>query len=213
MQRIDLILKGRKNRKFRSSWPFDAHYIKITRADNLLEKIEKQIKSRNCIQEARKQFVTSYITALEVYFKDMLLRLLRIFGSTRLIEQVRLKFDIFELEKIIKEEISIEEVITSYFNFQDLDQINKVFSLIFNVSFFEELKNQEFKMTNSRLEPFEIHKDFYKEIKSFIDLRHDFVHEINFKHNITKAHLYKYSAIYTFFILGVDMYVEEKIRE
>jgi len=213
MHRIDLILKERQNRKFRSNWPWESYYQKSTRADNLLEEIENKIKSRKCIQEARKQSVTSYITAFEVYFKDTLLELLEMFGNNKIIEQIKLKFDVQEVERVIKEKVSINEVIASYFNFQDLDQINKAFSLIFDVSFFEELKNREFKIPNSKLSPFKIHKNFYKELKSFIDLRHDFVHDINFKKNITKAQLDKYTDIYSFFIIAVDMYVDEKIRD
>ena len=213
MERIDLILKERHNRKFRSNWPWESYYQKTTRADNLLEEIERKIKSRHCIQEARKQFVTTYITAVEVYFKDNISELLGIFGNNKIIEQIKIKFDMSEVEKIINEKVSINEIIPSYFNFQDLDQINKAFSLIFDISFFEDLKNREFKISDSDLKPFKIHKNFYSALRNFINLRHDFVHDLNFKKSITRDQLNRYTYIFSFFILGVDIYFNEKIKE
>ena len=44
-------------------------------------------------------------------------------------------------------------------------------------------------------------------------LRHDFVHDINFKKNITKKQLDEFRNIYILFILAVDIYVNEKQRE
>jgi len=136
MHEIDLILKERRNRESRATWPWETFYQKTERADKLLEEIEKKIKSRNSIQEARKQFVTSYITSFEVYFKDTLLTLLKMVGNDKFIEEVKRKFDMIDLERIIKEKLSINELIVSCFNFQDLDQVNKAFSIILSVSFF-----------------------------------------------------------------------------
>lgn len=208
----DKVLNERHNRKFRSNWPWESYYQKTSWSENLLAQINKKIKSRHCIQEARKQFIISYVTSFETYFKDSLFTLLKIYGNVRIIEEIKIKFDLSELEKILDKKISIEDIIASYFNFQELDQINKVFSRIFGVSFFDELKNREFSII-ADLETFKIHKNFYKELKSFIDLRHEFVHDVNFKKNITQAQLDRYVSILAFFILGVDIYINEQIDE
>ena len=207
---IDVILKERHNRDSRFNSPFESHYEKVTRADKLLEEIEKNIKSRHCIQEARKQFITSYVTAFEVYFKDSLIYLLKIFGNTKISEHIKIKFEMDEVERIIKEKISMNEVIASYFNFQDLSQIDKAFSSILEVSFFEELKTRKFYVSE-RLRDFKLHKNFYKEIKSFINMRHDFVHDINFNKNITRAQLDRYIGILSFFIIGADIFIDKEV--
>lgn len=209
---IDIILKERDNRNSRHDWTWESYYQKFTRTEKLLDEVEKHIKSRHCIQEARKQCVTSHVTAIEVYFKDTLLFLLKTFGNDKITEHIKIKFGIDEMERIIKEKISINEVIASYFNFQELGQIDKAFSTILDTSFFEELKSREFYISKN-VSTFKIHKNFYKEINSFINLRHDFIHDINFNKNITKTQLDRYIYISSSFIMGADILINEKIDE
>jgi len=44
MHEIDLILKERRNRESRATWPWETFYQKTERADKLLEEIEKKMK-------------------------------------------------------------------------------------------------------------------------------------------------------------------------
>jgi hypothetical protein len=212
MHKIDLILKERANRKTRSSWSYEAYYKKDLRTERLLEEIEGKIKSRNCIQEARKQFITSQITSFEVYFKDTFLTLLETFGNEKFTKEIKQKFDITELNRIIEEGISINEIISSNYNFQDLDQINKAFSIALGINLFEEIKKRKFT-SSPKLTPFKVHKEFYKELQQYIQLRHDFVHDINFKKNITHAQLERYLDIRALFVLAVAIIVSEKMDE
>jgi hypothetical protein len=212
LHNLDRIIKERANRKARSDWPFDALYHKTRRAKNLLNEIENKVKSRHCIQEARKQFVTSYITAFEVYFKDRFLTLLKIFGYSGLIKQVDVKYSLSEVETILANNITIEDLIVSHYNFQRLDHINEAFSKLFNIKFYEVLKSNSF-VVSAKLDPLKVDKYFYKYLKAFIELRHDIVHDINFKKCITRRDIVKYISICDNFVLAVDVFSDIEIKK
>lgn len=202
---IQKILSSRKNIQGRDSQPYFSFYKKISRTNNLLNNIEKKIKSRYCIQEARKQYITACTTAIEVYFKDKFIEVIKKTGIEKVDSYCTEKYDIKKIREIIKNNITPEELILENINFLYLDNIDNLFSKALGIRFFSELK---LKIINiPPLKKFHLPKDFYVVISEMIDLRHNFVHDINFKKNITKKQYKKYFNRCGYFVLAVDIYL------
>ena len=209
MKDIEIILKERANRQVRNKWAWDAYYKKVQRADKLFEGIKKHIQSRHCLQEAKKQYVTAHVTAFEVYFKDSLLEFLDLLGTEKISKLVDSRFSVSELRRIIEHKITFAEVLASHFNFQDLNRINKIFSELFGVNYFEVLKKRKFHV-DPKVPDFSLSKNFFKKIDSLIEMRHEFVHDINFKKNIGFRELNDFIWEMSFFILASDIYFFEQ---
>jgi len=129
MKRIEIILENIKARKTRSRVPLFFFIEKIEIADKLLEKIHKKISSKRLLQEARKQYIISIVTASEVYFKDKLVWLIdkKKIDCSKFFDKEKL-YTHSDIKTIIDKKITIGDLIASTFNFQNINGIEKAFS-------------------------------------------------------------------------------------
>jgi hypothetical protein len=204
VKNVEIILKERAARSSRrNDFAWVHFYDKTEKTEKLFNQIQKRISSKGLVQEAKKQYVISYVTAIEVYFKDSFLSLLEVLGNERTARLVDSKFSIHELKKIIENNISINEVMTSHFNFQDLDKINKVFSELLCINFFETLKNEKYKITRGG-DDYYLDKDFYKAVNFLLELRHEIVHDIHLYKKIPFGKIEKHIVTTRRFVLAAD---------
>ena len=190
MNVLKLVLEKRKSRKGRSKLPIDTFVDKWGNAKDLLEEINKKIHSKELLQEARSQYVISLVTGLEVFLKDTFIDLIDQydFGLTELAKKKHINFDFIEIDYILKNKISMGELIVEYYNFQNLHGIQAAFSSLFEFDFFTELKRYKWYFDRKDPQGFvQVSKNFYPKINRLIKLRHNFVHDINPEINL-KTH-------------------------
>ena len=217
------------NRENRLESPLDSLVIIITNGElilknlmelqNLYEKysypIEKIKENLTAIAYAKQQYIIAMVSGMEHFFKDFLIDLI----DEELVDLSRLKAK-FYLEDIIKLKngnMSLGKLIVKSYNFQNLDEINKIYSKILKESFYEKLKEAvktpEYKRDISYLR---LSENFYPEIHEVIEIRHKCIHDYNLFYNIDLEKLDKYShqihslALATAWLL--DEYFDIKLK-
>jgi len=129
-----------------------------------------------------------------------------------LIEGFNRKFNLGEVLLIGKERISKGELISSQFNFQNLRGIEKAFSGLLNKNFIKELRNYKFYFNKGEGDFVQLEKDFYTKLQKLLDLRHGFVHDINFKDFIGLRSLKSLSENLLVFVNIVEFFIEDFLR-
>ena len=215
MEKLDIIIKRRENRIGKSKQPFDNYLTKWRIASDLLWKINEKIESKELLQESRRQYIISMITALEVFLKDKFIELI---DKNKLdyknVAKRTKKFTVEEIGIIIEKDMSMGEIIAEYFNFQNLDSIDNAFSDLFNCNFFNELKKYRWYYTGTQNDEYiQIDGDFYPKLKHWIDLRHDFVHDINFQVNITDDNIHRLDSDFIVFVEIINSVIENNLSK
>lgn len=173
--------------------PFDSFLEKISRQTKLIDTVEdckdinKQIKI-----EARKNFIISWITALEVYLKDMVWVLIDGFpeslnqeGIENLLKKKVSLWEVFEI--IQKERITKGELITAEYSFLSLEQIDYIFkNLLGHESFLSEIEKIELTSKNKeKLVLIEKWPKWRSNISKIFESRHKYVHQVSFENDIS----------------------------
>jgi len=175
------IIEARLARRGRSSVPYSFFLDKIDLADKLLGIINKRTRDPRLLREARGQFVTSATTAFEVYFREMLRKSIDEgqvdIGKVPELEKERIS--VADLEWMKTKHVSAGELAYSAYNFQSLENINKVFSGVIGRDFISAVRERTYDCPIHGKE--RIREDFYERVRELVEARHTFVHEINFK--------------------------------
>lgn len=215
---INLILERRDNQKTRSKFPIDNFMDKWADVSNLLDKIHQKIYNKNLIQEARGQFIVSIVTALEVFLRDSLILLISEYklDYTKLAKKKADTYNLEKIEFIIKNNITIAELIVDYCNFQNLKGINECFSLLLGFDLFKEFKDYKWIYDKKDPKGYVQMTNFYPKIDRLLRLRHSITHDLNFNRKINKRdlddmeiELVNFANILTFFL---DDLVNKKLK-
>lgn len=188
MDNINKLLEKREGRLDRTQ-SIQALYEKINRAKMVLHFVQSapnNSKGRRMKSEARKQFIISLVTAFETYTGDLVVELIdnnRVNLNPKLLEGISAKYNIKEINDIIKNKLTIGELICDNLNFQRLDSTFEYLSRLFNRNFPKVLEENKFQFKNTKgnIVTITLRKGFIKNLESIFRLRHQFVHEISFK--------------------------------
>ncbi|MGD0080559.1 MAG: HEPN domain-containing protein [Methanoregula sp.] len=208
------ISKLKSNRKYRRDHSFTNFRIKTNRSGRLLNKIYKKIDDKTCLKEALCQFVISDITAFEVYFRDIFLAMFSFCKNdkellsrcTKLIDK---NFNIEDLVIINSDEIGIPLLILGFQNFQNLKNIEKVFSTITQQKIFELLDTNEFY--KGKPEGYDSHpldKNWYSKLEEYLELRHNLTHDFNPRLKIELDRVVELHENLLAFIIAMDICLE-----
>lgn len=184
------IKQQRENKDIRVNIPYVSYHAKHNRSKRLLKNVQRLIKDKVSRKEALIQYIIADVTAFEIYFRDL-------FHATfiycederkflakceKLIDK---KFDFSDLVIISHDKIELCDIIIEHQKFQNLTNLDKVFSTVIKDHFFESLNNREFEVRASkddekpiriRLKP-----DWYKKLDEYLKLRHNLTHDYNSK--------------------------------
>lgn len=217
MEKLKIIYERRKNRIGKSEIPIENFLTKWNYASRLLEEIDKKIKDEKLCQEARRQHIISMITALEGYLRDRFIDLIDTYKlDYENVGKETKKFTLSQIEYIMKKNLSMGEIIAEYFNFQNLDSINKAYSSLLKINFFKELKKYQWVYEDKRknfLGFIQLDNGFYTRFKKWIDLRHNFVHDINFNINLTSDKIREFDDDIVPFAHLIDYFILNKTAE
>ena len=215
MDKLKAILERRKNKLGRSDKPIENFLTKWKIAQDLLiqiERLDKDTIPEKLKEEGRRQYIISMITALEVFLKDRFIELINIRKlSYENVAKETKKFTMMEVSYILEQKLSVGEIIAEYFNFQNLDSINRAFGQILNLNFFEELKRFEWKSKDEGT--LKINEDFYKVLYKWINLRHNLVHDINFDEYISIDSISDFDTYIVDFAHFVDLFIEDLLSK
>jgi len=198
--------KAITNRDYRFESPLESLDYIIHTGELILEKLlelQELYKENNypnkdedelltAIAYAKQQYVITMVSGMEHFFKDLLIDLI----DEELIDPSKLSAN-FELEDVVKlrnGDLNLGEAIAKNYNFQNLDEINKVYSRILNVNFYDKLKEviktPEYKRDITYLV---LDEDFYPLINEVIELRHKNIHDLDLSFEIDLKKLEEYS--------------------
>src|SRR3989339_1267593 len=90
------------------------------------------------------------------------------------------------MKKLKKNNWSAEEWIAMEFNFQNLETIKKIFNILINKDFLEEIKKR--KIIRNDEEVF-LEKNFEEDLKKILNLRHSLVHDLPIKIKINYSEI------------------------
>jgi hypothetical protein len=99
-------------------------------------------------------------------------------SSRRLLAEEKMKIEISDVISILENEYSIEQIVTQYYNFQNLDSINKAFKkyISFDV---RSILSQKKKVGNNVVR-------ILAKIEAILNARHKFVHELDIDYDLSK---------------------------
>lgn len=213
------IRKRHLNKEKRDIFPYLNFSNKISRSERLLKLVERRIKDKISLKEARIQFVISDITAFEVYFMD-LFQALYLFSSCqkdfldKCEKLVDKKFDFQELITIIFGGYELSDIVMEHQNFQNLKSIDKVFSLLIKENFFGSLSEREFIITEEdKQDPFKLDEKWYSKLEYYLKLRHDLIHDFDPKLKLSSDEIWELHMNLIDVILAVDSVFAEDIFE
>jgi len=220
MKNEELFVRIRKrhiNKEKRDIFPYLNFSKKIDRSERLLHLIERRIKDKISLKEARIQFVISDITAFEVYFMDL-------FQATYLFSTcqkefldkceklVDKKFDFQELKTIIFGGYELSDLVMEHQNFQNLKSIDKVFSVLIKENFLDSLSERDFIITEEdKTDPFRLDKNWYSNLEYYLKLRHDLIHDFDPKLRISQEEILELHLNLIDVILAVDTVFADEI--
>lgn len=155
-----------------------------------------------------RQFLVYLVTLVEVFLKDLYILAVDIFNfkfeiNNNLIEK---KFKITDLQYIIQKDLTLGEIIAEFTNFQNLNNIKKVYSNLFGLDIFEELKKIELPEWVTELE---IPSKFYFNLENMINLRHKIIHEKSADIKLSSEDLNSHVLHLTIFGLSISGLVYE----
>lgn len=212
------IVSQRLSRKNREDWGFLNFMKKTSRSNRLLKNIFKSIKDKISIKEGIAQFVISDITAFEIFFKDTFYAIFKLCKNDRelMIKCCKLidnKFSMEDLVKIKIDNYDIPEILLQYQNFQNLNNIEKVFSTIMGKKFFDGLNDREFQSGEPNTISFKLPKNWYSDLEKYLELRHSLIHDFDPKLKLKKEVIDNYHANLLLFIVAADEYIHKDFIE
>jgi hypothetical protein len=217
----------------RSPIPLESFWYKLyyaTRILDITEKYsEKETESRNdkltIKKEARKNFIINCITATEVYFKDLVKTLPEVnikIKNGQGIKDLLIKKDkinLWEAYKIFNETgVRLGDILIYYYSFQSLREIDNVMSQLLNIKFLDSIDEHKSKVDKEDKDFFNLEEivlknnypEWRKYLKEIFELRHDFVHHINYRDKLGYNKVVKLFYNLCAFIIVTDDFIFEK---
>ena len=207
-------------RNTRSFSPVDNYFKQLEVIEDLYFEIEKNIESSKLIQQARKQLVISLVSALEVYFKDSLMTAYDSgsFNDSYLVKRLQKRFLLKDIQDIIKNKITIGEVLASIFTFSNLKAVNKIFSSLIGKNFFKELNEYQFELKSQADEESDIptinkttmlneDRRVYFNLKELYSIRPFITHDQPEKSSISEFQVQYFISSAELFAIVIDNYL------
>lgn len=191
---IDSIAKYRQNRKSPSGAPLRAFYAQFDPWINGANEVKQLSVSQSTKWLIERSLVISGVTAIEVYFRDMLDVIFRscradVF-SPKLRELHKEKYDIDEIVEIYQKQINPCELVLAGLSFQRMDTIEKMFSTLINKPFWKSAVPVQIRLKDDHTKQFEVTDRHVKSLRSLLALRHELVHDPDkHKHKLTEEEI------------------------
>ena len=222
--KIKKIISQRINRENRYGKPLRVCHERILRSLGLISFLygyfHHDLKYKNSygeelIKEAEIQFITSLVTSMETYFREMII----IISNVCVPATVKHLSDICEqkyrrkpLEKYRSCKISVGEIIANSINLYHIDGICDIFSKVFEINVKDKLYKNYVHIKRPK-NVIKLKENFEAIIQEVIELRHDSVHDISITKRITQKRLLLYMDTVMHFLVDIDDLIDESIMK
>ncbi|OOG24108.1 hypothetical protein B1C78_09275 [Thioalkalivibrio denitrificans] len=178
---ISRILRERKNRSNRLDLPFQNFFPAAEQcADAARAVLDKKV-TENLVPLIERAAIIGMVTAVEVYYKDVLNLVFKLYPIENYESQIRRlharKYDILDLVRIHQNKIDPIEVILSSFSFQSVDAIDNVFSIFTEGGFISGIVGMRIRDKREPEKEVEWTPDMLEGMRRIFNLRHELVHD------------------------------------
>lgn len=221
---VEKVLLQRALRKTRGKNAFENFLSQMELIEELYVDVEQNISSPRLVQQARKQAIISLVSALEVFFKDTLKNTYDsgAFEDSQLLRNIPKHFFLNDIENIIKHKVSVGELLASIFTFHSLRSINKVFSGLIGMNFFNQINRFEFEIEVEEEKKHDdikkttiLHEDYkvYQRMEELYSLRPFITHDQPEKSIISEYQVQNFLGTANLFAFVTDNYLKELIQQ
>lgn len=201
MNPLTKTLELRKNYKIKSREPMRAYQRRISLARDILQLIERNGRESSK-QEARRLFLVTVAAGFELYWRD-LIRAVIDRKKVTLKEYPKLRninFTLADIEQIIGNRVTLGELLSCSYTFQNTKVVNEVLSCILNINAFTEFGKAKFQIqeivrkNRSKKQGSIFQQIIYgksilnniKKIEKCFEIRHATVHDTGTRYRLSK---------------------------
>jgi hypothetical protein len=177
---IERIVKSRQLKATRAARPYDNFrklYIDLTEVAPEVQNADLSEHTKGILE---KHSVITLVTAVEVYFRDMLDSIFRLCKPETfegfLREFHKVKYDIEELIAIYKKNTHPLELVVDGCNFKNSDVVNSVFNKLLGKPLWETVFSYKFRVKDTPEKEYQADKSHLLALKRSTALRHELIH-------------------------------------
>lgn len=222
---VKKIAKNTKARSSRNSRPYTAFNDLFNSTDKALREVLSLKVSTETATTLMNSHVINSVTALEVYYKDMVDSIFKLCKPSSFEKKLKKLHDktykIDDLLDIYVHSIHPLSLIANNLSFQNIYNIDKVFSIIIEESFIKKIKSGTYRIKENPENEFSLDDEQLKLLQELFDMRHELIHNPNTNHSIDETIYFKIQAaqnvvMFSDFVLSkyiqdnIDPEVEEK---
>ena len=179
---VKQVLQARANRQTRIERPFSNFYEMVEQCIAAGELALSGYIDSNVVTLLERSAVISTVTAIEVYYRDILDFIFRYcspqFFEPHLKQLYPEKFDISDLLEVYRHQVHPLELVSAYQSFQNIDRIDKVFSkFLHKGGLWDNVLQLQVRVKDNPNTETSFVRDDLQALKRLFDLRHELVHD------------------------------------
>ncbi|WP_062058220.1 HEPN domain-containing protein [Aquimarina longa] len=162
-------------------------------AFDLLLLVETEAEEITLKYHARKNYIINLVSSIEQFFKQLVKYDLTEYNHN-IRELLKDKISLWEASKLFTEKkLKPHDIIANYYSFQNLDEIDRIISLIVSKKFLKfigeyDSGNLRSIYEDKKINSYKLNKDYPEwrnDISELFNLRHNFVHHFSYKERIS----------------------------
>ena len=221
---VKKITSNANARNSRNSRPYTAFNDLFNSTDKALKEVLSLNVSKETATTLMNSHVINSVTALEVYYKDMLDSIFKLCKPSSFEKKLKKLHDktykIDDLLDIYVHRIHPLSLIANNLSFQNTYNIDKVFSIIIEEPFFKKIKSGKYRFKDNPKKEFSLEHKQLDLLQELFDMRHELIHNPNANHSINQDIYFKIQAaqnvvMFSDFVLGqyISDNIDPKIEE
>lgn len=180
---INKVSSNSKAKKSRNARPIKA-FVDLYSATELALKEVSELGASNATKETLlKSHVINVVTAVEVYYRDMLDSIFRLCKPSSFEDKLKKFHDhsykIDDLVEMHAHGIHPLELVASSLNFQNIQSIEKIFSILLGKPFFKQAKQLKWRLAEDPESESEISQLDIQALQEVFEERHQLIHNPN----------------------------------
>jgi hypothetical protein len=175
------ILQARENRKTRLARPFENFFESFSQCERAGEAILEGCAAPEFTPLLERSVVISAVTAIEVYYRDMLDYIFRYCSRSFVEPKLKLlhpeKYDITDLLAVYFHKIHPMELVSATQSFQNVDRIERVFSKFVDKGLWSSVLSLQARLKETPDNIATWSDEDLSGLKATFELRHELVHD------------------------------------
>lgn len=177
---INKITKNMKAKKSREAKPLGAFMDLYNATNSALLEVSELGASKTTKEALLKGHIINTVTAVEVYYRDMLDLVFRLCKPEAFNEKLKKLHDknykIDDLIEIYINRVHPLELVASSLSFQNIESIEKIFSTLIGKPFFKQAKQLVWRLADKPENEFQITHEDVKALQEIFEERHQLIH-------------------------------------